>query len=137
MVPEDNSSVPIQPPSIVGLPTSLSVGNVYESQQGKIIVPTDISHLQNHALAPFPSILVSDVQIIPPKLDSDLKKKKVKTFQCRVEGCNKSFDTQWGLTRYDAVVYFDEIDILAVIPEKNHTNVNFLVVERVFPRNVG
>ena len=101
VVAEDNSNVQIQSSAVVGLPAGLAVGNVYDNQQGKIIAPNDISHLQGSGITSFPSsIMVSDVVPIPTsKIDSDTKRKRPKVFQCTVDGCGKCFDSQWGLTR--------------------------------------
>lgn len=101
VVAEDNSNVQIQSSAVVGLPAGLAVGNVYDNQQGKIIVPNDISHLQGSGITSFPSsIMVSDVVPVPTsKIDSDTKRKRPKVFQCTIDGCGKCFDSQWGLTR--------------------------------------
>lgn len=102
VVPEDNPNVQIQPTGMVGLPSTLSVSNVYDNQQGKIIVPNDISHLQGTGIPSFaPSMMVPDV--VPEtstKIDGETKRKRLKVFQCTVENCGKCFDSQWGLTRF-------------------------------------
>lgn len=108
VVPEDSSNVQIQPTSMVGLSSSLSVGNVYDNQQGKIIVPNDISHLQGTGIPSFAtSMIVPDV--VPEtstKIDGETKRKRLKVFQCTVENCGKCFDSQWGLTRLVHTISF-------------------------------
>lgn len=101
VVTEDATNSQMQAPSIVGLPAGLSVGTVYDNQQGKIIVPNDISHLQEPSMASYPPpIIVPDVvPVSDPKMDGDGTKRKKKVFVCTYEGCGKCFESQWGLTR--------------------------------------
>lgn len=104
---EDNSNIQMQSSGMVGLSSGLAVGNVYDSQQGKIIVPADISQLQGNGMNPFPPpLIVPEVVSVPTtKISSDHKRKRPRVYQCTVDGCGKCFDSQWGLTRYARVVF--------------------------------
>jgi hypothetical protein len=100
---EENSGVQMHSSAIVGLPPSLSVNPSFENQQGKVLVPTDISgltHLQGSSLPAFPScIMLHDVSgTIHTKVASIAKNEK-RVFQCPIPGCGKQFETQWSLSR--------------------------------------
>lgn len=102
---EEASAVPIQTPGIVGLPSSIGVATGYDHQAGKIVVPSDLPGIQplpNAALASFPAqMIVQDIADVPiQKVNTDSKRRRPKVFQCSFDGCGKSFDSQWGLTRH-------------------------------------
>lgn len=89
----------------MGLPSSIGVASGYDHQAGKIVVPSDLPGIQplpNAALTSFPAqMIVQDIADVPiQKVNTDSKRRRPKVFQCSFDGCGKSFDSQWGLTRH-------------------------------------